>query len=75
MTVLTCDVARGFSLLITSVSQAIDGYPGMAGATRQEVVRVANELGYVLNRAACQFHSQRADAIGYVFVIRAYTGR
>ena len=60
------DVARRLNLSITTVSRALDGYPDVSAVTRQEVIRVANEMGYSPNPAARQLRRHRADAIGYI---------
>lgn len=60
------DVAQRLNLSITTVSRALDGYTDVAEETRRRVVRAAQEMGYVPNRAARQLRRRRADTIGYV---------
>jgi LacI family transcriptional regulator len=60
------DVARRLDLSITTVSRALDGYKDVAEETRQLVVRTAQEMGYVPNRAARQLRRRRSDTIGYI---------
>jgi LacI family transcriptional regulator len=66
MPVTIRDVARRLKLSITTVSRALDGYDDVAEETRQRVIRVAREMGYVPSRAARQLRRRRADAIGYI---------
>jgi len=60
------DVARRLNLSITTISRALDGYDDVADATRQRVLQVAREMGYVPSRAARQLRRNRADALGYI---------
>jgi len=66
MPVTIRDVAKRLKLSITTVSRALDGYDDVAAETRERVIRVAREMGYVPSRAARQLRRQRADAIGYI---------
>jgi LacI family transcriptional regulator len=60
------DVARRLNLSTTQVSRALDGYDDVAEETRQLVIKTAQEMNYVPNRAARQLRRKRADAIGYI---------
>ncbi len=66
MPVTIRDVAKRLELSITTVSRALDGYDDVAQETRERVIRVAREMGYVPSRAARQLRRRRADAIGYI---------
>ncbi len=66
MPVTIRDVAKRLKLSITTVSRALDGYDDVAEETRERVIRVAREMGYVPSRAARQLRRQRAEAIGYI---------
>lgn len=66
MSVTIRDVAKRLNLSITTVSRALDGYDDVADETRERVIRVAREMGYVPSRAARQLRRKRADTIGYV---------
>ncbi len=70
MPVTIRDVAKRLKLSITTVSRALDGYDDVAEKTRERVIRVAREMGYVPSRAARQLRRQRADAIGYILPTR-----
>jgi LacI family transcriptional regulator, galactose operon repressor len=60
------DVARQLKLSITTVSRALDGYDDVADETRKLVIKTAEEMGYIPNRAARQLRRQRTDTIGYI---------
>ncbi len=60
------DVAQHLHLSITTVSRALDGYDDVAVETRQLVVKTAQKMGYVPNRAARQLRRQRTETIGYI---------
>lgn len=66
MPVTIRDVARQLGLSITTVSRALDGYPDVSQATRERVMSVSRQLGYVPNRAARQLRRKRTDTIGYI---------
>ena len=65
------DVAKRLNLSITTVSRALDGYSDVAEETRQLVIKTAQKMGYVPNRAARQLRRQRSDTIGYILPARA----
>jgi LacI family transcriptional regulator len=46
------DVAKHLNISITTVSRALDGYSDVAESTRILVIKTAQEMGYVPNRAA-----------------------
>jgi DNA-binding LacI/PurR family transcriptional regulator len=60
------DVARRLNISITTVSRALDGYSDVAEGTRQLVIKTAQKMGYVPNRAARQLRRQRSDSVGYI---------
>ena len=60
------DVAKRLNLSITTVSRALDGYDDVAAETRRLVVKTAQKMGYVPNRAARQLRRQRTETIGYI---------
>jgi len=65
------DVAKRLNISITTVSRALDGYSDVAEETRQLVIKTAQEMGYVPNRAARQLRRQRSDTIGFILPARA----
>src|SRR4030067_692109 len=70
MPVTIRDVAERLKLSITTVPRALDGYDDVAEDTRQRVIQVALEMGYVPNRAARQLRKQRTETIGYILPAR-----
>jgi LacI family transcriptional regulator, galactose operon repressor len=66
MSITIRDVAKRLNLSITTVSRALDGYDDVAEETRQLIVKTAQEMGYVPNRAARQLRRKKADAVGYI---------
>ncbi|MCK6539201.1 MAG: LacI family transcriptional regulator [Anaerolineales bacterium] len=66
MTPTIRDVAKRLKLSITTVSRALDGYDDVAEETRERVIRVAREMGYVPRGAARQLRRRRSEAIGYI---------
>ena len=65
------DVAKRLNISITTVSRALDGYSDVAEETRQLVIKTAQEMGYVPNRAARQLRRRRSDTIGFIVPARA----
>ncbi len=66
MPVTIRDVARRLNLSITTVSRALDGYDDVAAETRQRVIAVAREMGYIPSHAARQMRRQRTETLGYI---------
>jgi LacI family transcriptional regulator len=66
MPVTIRDIAKKLGLSIGAVSRALDGYPDISDETRQRVIQVAHEMGYVPNQAARQLRRKKADAVGYI---------
>ena len=60
------DVAKKLNLSITTISRALDGYDDVAPQTKQLVIKTANDMGYVPNRAARQLRKQKAETIGFI---------
>ncbi|MER3514751.1 MAG: transcriptional regulator, partial [Chloroflexota bacterium] len=66
MPVTIRDVAKRLNLSITTVSRALDGYDDVAAETRQRVIAVAREMGYIPSHAARQMRRQRTETLGYI---------
>lgn len=60
------DVAKRLNLSITTVSRALDGYADVSDATRERVIRTAQEMGYAPNRVARQLRRHQSETIGYI---------
>ncbi len=65
-TVTLKDLAARLGLSITTVSRALAGYSDVAEATRQRVLQVAEEMGYVPDVTARRLQKGRTDTIGFV---------
>jgi LacI family transcriptional regulator len=60
------DLAARLGLSITTVSRALAGYGDVAEATRQRVLRAAEEMGYVPDATARRLQKGRTDTLGFV---------
>lgn len=60
------DVAAAAGVSVATVSNVLNGRPNVGGATRQRVLRVAQQLDYHPNRAAQAMRTGRTRAIGLV---------
>ncbi|GAA1073540.1 LacI family DNA-binding transcriptional regulator [Kitasatospora arboriphila] len=58
------DIARIVGVSKVSVSNALNGQPGVSEATRQRIVAVAEEIGFVRNSAARALSGAKAAAVG-----------
>jgi len=61
------DVAKKLDLSVTTVSRALAGYDDVAPSTRDHVIEIAREMGYVPQHAARQLRLQRTETIGLIF--------
>jgi DNA-binding LacI/PurR family transcriptional regulator len=64
--VTIADVARTAQVAKSSASYALNGRPGVANATRERVVAVAEAMGWRANSAARALSAARANAVGLV---------
>ncbi|MBN3790676.1 LacI family DNA-binding transcriptional regulator [Burkholderia sp. Ac-20353] len=55
----------------TTVSRALNGYDDVSEATRERVMKAAQEMGYVADPTARRLATGRADAIGIVYPFAA----
>ena len=60
------DIAREVGVSVTTVSRALAGYNDVAASTRQEIERVAREMGYEPNITARNLQRQRTDTIALI---------
>lgn len=63
-TVRLADIAREAGVSSATVSYALTGERGVSEVTRQRILRIANELGYVANRQAAALRGQRSFILG-----------
>jgi LacI family transcriptional regulator len=66
MAVTLKDIARKVGVSVTTVSRGLAGYSDVASGTRQEIERVAHELGYEPNITARNLQRQRTDTIALI---------
>jgi DNA-binding LacI/PurR family transcriptional regulator len=60
------DVARKAGVAISSASAALNGRPGVSDATRERILRIADDLGYVPSLRGRSLSSNRAFQVGLV---------
>ena len=58
------DIAKHADVAISTVSYALNGSPQVSEKTRQRIVKIANELGYVPNLAGQNLRKKRTNIIG-----------
>jgi LacI family transcriptional regulator len=58
------DIARRARVATGTVSMALNDNPRIPEVTRQQVLRVAQELGYVYDRGAGQLRNKRTNIVG-----------
>ncbi|MFC6062896.1 LacI family DNA-binding transcriptional regulator [Streptomyces ochraceiscleroticus] len=64
------DVARAAGISTALVSIVIRGVPGASEATRQRVLRIADELGYVPDQRAQKLRQSRSRVLGVTFELQ-----
>lgn len=67
MSVNLKELSLRLGLSPTTVSRALGGYSDVSATTKERVLEMARELGYLPNRAARQIAMGRADAVGIVY--------
>lgn len=72
MTVKITEVARVAGVSASTVSRALRGRSGVSEEVRDEITRIAAELGYTASRHASSLASGRTSTVG---VIAPYVGR
>ena len=60
------EVAKAAQVSPMTASRAINNRSGVSSQTRQHVIRIAAELGYVINRAAQKLSGGRSHIIGVI---------
>ncbi|GAB4439290.1 MAG: LacI family DNA-binding transcriptional regulator [Anaerolineae bacterium] len=66
MTVTLKQIAEQVGKSVTTVSRALAGYDDVSKSTRQQVVQVAQALGYEPNATAQQLRRQRTDTVAII---------
>ncbi|TBR38430.1 LacI family transcriptional regulator [Marinomonas agarivorans] len=62
-------IAEQLNISVTTVSRALAGYQDVNEKTRQQIEKVAQDLGYVPNLAARRLVTGKADAIGILLPV------
>lgn len=60
------DVSRATGLSMFTVSRALSGADGVSEESREQVLKAARELGYVLNRAAQELRRASRDTVAVI---------
>ncbi|WP_028048310.1 LacI family DNA-binding transcriptional regulator [Cellulomonas sp. URHD0024] len=61
------DVARRSGVSVATVSRALNARPGVSAETRDRVVGIARELGYLPNLQARSLVRRRSDTVGLIW--------
>lgn len=62
-------IAEHLNISVTTVSRALAGYKDVNASTKQQIEKVAQELGYVPNLAARRLVTGKANAIGILLPV------
>ena len=68
------DVAKACGVSIATVSKALNGYSDIGKGKREEIRKVADELGYLPNSSARALKTKRTYNLGILFVDEARSG-
>lgn len=60
------DISRATGLSLFTVSRALSGGDGVSEASREQVLKAASALGYVLNRAAQELRRASRDSVAVI---------
>jgi LacI family transcriptional regulator len=60
------DVSRATGLSMFTVSRALSGAEGVSDGSREQVLKVARELGYIPNRAAQELRRASRDSVAVI---------
>ena len=74
MAVTIKDVARQCGMSISTVSKVFNGYPDISQETRNQVLKVAREMGYQPNALARALKTNRSYNLGVLFVDENISG-
>ncbi len=66
MKVTLKDIAARTGFSVNTISHALSGKTDIAAATREEIVRIADEMGYIRNSAASSLRSGRSGTIALI---------
>lgn len=61
------DVSKKSGYSVTTVSKALNDYPDISAATKQHILKLCEEMGYVPNLSARSLVSKKSYTIGIIF--------
>lgn len=61
------DVSKRCGFSVTTVSKALNDYPDISAATKQKILDLCDEMGYVPNLSARSLVTQKSYTIGVIF--------
>jgi LacI family transcriptional regulator len=67
VTIVKIAKLSGFS--ISTVSKALNDYPDISAKTKQKIIKISRELGYIPNASAQNLVTKRSNTIGVVYEI------
>jgi len=60
------DIARRAGVTSATVSYALAGTKGVSSSTRERILKIANEMGYIPNRQAAGLRAKRSYILGFL---------
>ncbi|MGE0279664.1 MAG: LacI family DNA-binding transcriptional regulator [Rhizobiaceae bacterium] len=60
------DISRATGFSVFTVSRALDGGDGVSEQSREQIFKVARDLGYVVNRAAQELRRAKRDTVAVI---------
>ena len=61
------DIAARCNVSVATVSKALNGYSDISAEKREEIEKIANELGYLPNSSARALKTKRTYNLGILF--------
>ncbi len=69
------ELARLADVDVSTVSRALNDSPLVKQQTKQQIIRIANEVGYAVNASARNLRRRSSEAIGMVIPVRPVSGQ
>lgn len=60
------EIAKVAGVSLMTASRAVNGQPGVSSEKREEILRIADDMGYVANRVAQRLSGGRSKVIGVI---------
>ncbi|MFH5882176.1 LacI family DNA-binding transcriptional regulator [Liberiplasma polymorphum] len=61
------DISKKTGFSVATVSKALNNYPDISKATREEILKICSEMGYIPNFSARSLKTHRSHTIGIIF--------